>query len=451
MKVVTADGVVHPIPDGVTTPEQIQNYLRGASAMNSLMSAMQPKQTPDFMNVPTDKYGVEINPTVENNPVYMAGREAAKNPNTGPIKALPTLGGIAGAGFLGEYITPPGGAFVGGTTAELGRQGLVGEKIDPLRALMEGGGQAAAEYTGGKVVKGAAKFAKALMGTALSPAPGLLERFSTKKNPLTAQELADWALQAGHVVDIGGKRAATAVKDALRATKMTRIGAIGGTAGKYTLAKEVIANTEARLGRALTNKEKTALANQVEHEADRILEARSYGVVPKSNPGTPPSKILGPNGEPMFPGKPATPSRYTATEMEQVKQVAAKNARPGYRAAENALAVSADPLLSQEIAAGARKRLGRFRGVRDLNESIRRAMAVEQAIGKSIRKTGQWMPIKLGPLHMGAKLPQKQLSQAGLTLANPEVQAVLNQLPRAPLALWEMLRQRAQADTTGGQ
>lgn len=346
------------------------------------------------------------------------------------LELLPAAGGLAG-GLLGSELGPGaiGTAGLGGAAGEAIRQGILnqgyGKPVSPLGIAGQGLGQAAAEATGFGLAKLAGAAARPLMRKSLGVVSTLAKRFRT-----TPEAIADIVLKERLPVTMAGERKVQEMGYAARGARNATIKNTGGTITADKLASVAIKDAERSVGRPLTINERRSLISTVQSEADAILTGRTHGAVPKTVPGQ--------------------ASQYSPWETEQIKEVAAKNARPAYRADQAAASVAADPALSKQIAAAARARLNKIPGITDQNARIKELMAAQQAIGGAVAKaSGGWTPLHVGPVSVGLKLPREKTGNLALTLTSPRFQKLLRQSPRAAAELIVQLIHSDQPDQTG--
>jgi hypothetical protein len=351
---------------------------------------------------------------------------------------LPALGGMVGSA-IGAPLGPPGmlwGAGLGGAVGRAGELAIKRKPITPLNLAHAGAAQGLLEAGGLGLGAGASGLSKSFMEKALSVSPALAERFGT-----TGEAIAQTVRGSRFKVTQQGEQAAQAAADAIRYGRNAKIASVESTIGARTLANRVIADAEQQLGRPLNKFERKELVSKVQKEADRILAERTHGVVPKTQPGAPAqpaSSIVDQYGQPAIPARqaqPPKPSRYSARETEQIKEVAAANSRGAYKASKEATSVAADPVLSKQIAQGARERLNKIAGVSSANAKLSDMMAAKQAIRRAIRKPGTWTPLHIGPISVGFKVPPKKLGGASLALSSPRFQRILKQTPRLVASL----------------
>jgi hypothetical protein len=330
----------------------------------------------------------------------------------------------------------------------------MGDFLHPDWIAGQGALQGTLQGTGEAIAGAAGRIAPGLMKRAIGSVGALTTRFNK-----TPEEFA--ALLMGNRVapNQAGLMTADAMNIAARAGRSQIISGTRGTVGAGTLARNVIRDTELQLGRGLSSQERAAVIAKVQGAADEILTARSHGVVPKANPGIPAqpaSSILDEFGRPAIPATeamPGTPSRYSARELEQIKEVAAKAARGQYKAEGSALSVAADPSMAEQIAGGARRKLAQISGVPEANAKIKDTMMQKLVVENALRKSaGEWTPIHIGPFSVGAKVPRDRLGQLALLLGDKGLQAWMRQYPRLAV---ELLNQTAYssapADATSGR
>ena len=336
---------------------------------------------------------------------------------------LPTAGGMAG-GALGAAGGPWGaiaGAGVGGAAGEGAREALMGEDVDPSKIGLEGAGQAAWQGIGGALAKGAAKLAPGFMQKALGGVVPLAKKFTTTSKGVTGSVLG-----GRYPVSEAGESAAKTVGRGLRDAKRAAISAAPGTVGAKRLASAAIRQAEENAGRPLTEAERKFIVSMVRDESNTILTKGTFGAVPR------------------------TGSKYTLREVEQIKQVSAKQARPSYKAEQTMTGVAADPALSKQIASSARGRLKKVPGVDALNQKIRDNMISRQAIHGALEKgTGEFMPLRVGPLSAGIQLPREKLGDIALMFSDPAFQQYMRQSPRAAAEAIQQLIYTDEPDATG--
>ena len=371
------------------------------------------------------------------------------------LSLLPAAGGVAG-GIGGAAVTagnPWGamaGAGAGGAAGEGLREALMGENVDPTKIGLEGAGQAAWQGIGGVIAKGAAKLAPGFMQKALGGVVPLARKFTTTSKGVTSSVLG-----GKYPVSEAGEGAAKTVGRGLRSAKRAAISAAPGTVGAERLASAAIRQAEENAGRPLTAAERKFVVAMVRDEANSILTKSTFGAVPKAgrgSPATPASSIVDQWGRPAIEAQvaqPPPPVRYTLREVEQIKQVAAKQARPSYKADQAATSVAADPALSKQIASSARGRLKKVPGVDALNQKIRDNMISRQAIHGALEKgTGEFMPLRVGPLSAGIQLPREKLGDIALMFSDPAFQQYMRQSPRAAAEAIQQLIYTDEPDAT---
>jgi hypothetical protein len=354
--------------------------------------------------------------TAQDNPLARFGQSVGR----GVLGLLPAAGGIVGSlpgVATGNPIMGIAGAGIGGDIGERARQYFSGEATSTPKAetagLTQGGAQALGEGLG----MAAGRMAGPLMRKALSASPALVRRFGTSQ-----EAIAQTALRERLPMKQGP---AQALADAIRTARGKVIAAQPGSTSARELASSAIRDSERALGRSLTMPEKAALTNKVQEEANAILAGRTHGIVPASNTG------------------------YTARELEQIKEVAAKNARPAYRAQAEMASTAASPALSRQIASGARGALNQIPGVKAQSSRLKSVMAVSQAIDRALAKSsGEWTPIHVGPLSVGLKLPREKMANLSLLLDSPKFHSLMRQSPRAAAALVSEMTQSDQPDAT---
>jgi len=387
--------------------------------------------------------------TANNNPLAQAASEMYWR----GLSLLPGAGGFVGSG-IGTIGGAPGriaGAGIGGGVGEAGREFLSGEPLSPKGIGVAAGLQSVEQGVGEGIVGAAGKIAKPLYHKALSVLPALAERFG-----MSVEEAAQMVMDKRFRIAASGLAAARKSKVAARATRNSFIDAMQGTVGPATLAKTVIEDSQAAIRGPLTAAQRKATVNLVQDEANQILAARTHGVVKPGLPGTPAqpaSKVLNSFGKPAIPATeaiPPPPTRYTYRELEQIKEAAARQARPGYQASRNMTSVASDPLLSEQIASGARNALDKVPGVPEANKELSNAMMAQLAIRKAINKpTGEWLPVRVGPLDVGGiKVPRDRMGDLGLALSDKRVQAFMRHSPRALAEAIHQLIYSDQPDAT---
>lgn len=368
------------------------------------------------------------------------------------LDQLPNAGGFVG-GLVGKVGGYPGailGASIGGGAAEGARELFAGEPLSASRMGQQGALQGAYEVAGGAIGHAAERLAHPLIRKSLGIVSTLARRYRMKP-----EQIAEIVLKNRLPTTMEGEAAAQGLADAARIPRNAAIKAEPGEISARGLSGVAIRDAERKIGRPLTRVERRVLVSRVQAEADAILTDMTHGAVPKAKPGTPaqpPSKLLNQHGQPAIPAKAATPppkSKYNFWEVEQIKEVAAKRARPAYRAEQEALGVSADPVLSKQIASSARRKLSTIDGVKEQNVNIKEAMAAKSAIGGALTKaSGEWTPLHIGPVSVGLKIPREKLSHLALTLTSPGFQKYARQSPRAAAMLVAQMLHTDEPDQT---
>lgn len=439
----SADGVRHKLPDDAT-PEEI-DALFPAAPDSSRMAPKAPAAAPERFSDPRVSQFLKGYGTVRPNPGML--------PAVGGF--VGGIGGAALAGFptlgIGAVQGGIGGAAIGGAIGEAANEALSGKPLGwgiAGRGALEGANQA----VGLGLAAGAGRLARPLIGKALSIVPSLADRFHVRP-----EDIAEIVLKERAPVTFEGKQALWKSGSAVRSARNAAIKGTRGLITAKTLANVTIRDAESSLGRPLTRFERDDLISTVEKEANDILTRRTHGAVPKGQRGTPaqpPSTLVNQYGQPAIPGQAATPpppTRYNMWETEQVKEVAAKNAKPAFGADRAGTSVSADPALSKQIASSARSKLNKIGGVKEQNARMSELKSARLAIEDALaRGTDEWTPLQVGPLHVGFKVPRKSLGDLAHSLNNPRVQATLRQLPRGIEAALLQLMHAAQPDETGG-
>ena len=394
--VTTPDGQRHAFPDEAT-PEQIKRALSNYMPDSSSGGAAYPSMTAKY------------------NPFQAFMR-------TNVTEGLPSAGGFVGS-ILGTPFGPPGrmaGAGIGGAAGEVGREALNLDPLSPSKIGIQGGIQAGLQGIGEGVVAGAAKVAGPLYRKALGVLPSLAERFGT-----TTEELAAMVFGKRLRISQAGTKEAQGLADRMRLARSETLGRVRRTVPAGHIAEVAIKDAERSIGRRLTDPERHELVDKIQDEANAILSARTHGVVPSSG------------------------SRFTMRELEQVKEVAAKNSRAAYRASQQGMSVAADPELQRQLASGARNVLGKVPGVAAQNAELRNLMAAKEAIRKAINRTsGEWSPLHVGPISTGVKIPRDKVGDLALALTSKNFQRIARQSPRAAAEALHQLMISAEADAT---
>lgn len=368
--------------------------------------------------------------TAENNPVsqFMAslkGRALGVLPAAGGF-----VGGLAGAGTPARIPL----AAAGGAVGEAGKELLGGEPLSAEKIGGAGAEQGAYELAGGLIGK-ASKLAVPLMSKALGGVVPLARRYST-----TSAGVAKTVL--GKPLTEAGERTAARAGEVAIGKRSAILAATKGTVGPNSLAARAIKRAEYKAKRPLSAAERKFIVSMVGKEADEILTEATYGAVSKAAPGTaasPASKIVNQFGKPAIPAKAAQaapPSRYSAWELEQIKEGAALRAKPAYAASQAAKGIAGDPLLYKDISTSARNKLRGLPGVDALNREIKDNMIAQQAIrGATEKAPGEFLPMRFGPFSAGVQLPRKTIGDIANRLDDPNFQILMRQSPRLAVAL----------------
>lgn len=427
--VTTPDGKRHKFPDEAS-PEQIKAALSGAALGGK------PILIPPSESYPEPRAMKATSPFISRG-----------------LEMLPYAGGYAG-GFLGSVGGPPGmvgGATLGGSIGESMKQGIEGKQFSPLAIGGRGLEQGLWELSGLGLAKGAGKLAAPLMQHSLGIVSSLAKRFR-----MTPEAIAKAVLSERYPITLAGEQTAKAATESAINARNAVIRSTGGNISAKGLARVALRDAEESLGRPLTQAERGKLVSTVQAEADAILTGRTHGAVPKAGlgrPAQPASTMLNQFGQPALPAQPAipsAPSRYSPWEVEQIKEVAAKNARPAYRADQAGLGIAADPTLSKQLAGAARARINKIPGMKERNVRLKSLSAAQQAVSDALMKTsgGTLNVGHIGPLSLGVKLPRKKTADLALLLANPRFQRLLKRSPRAGAALIQQMVHTAEPDQT---
>lgn len=407
------DGVVHSFPDDVS--------------MDEVHKALTPE--PQLSTMPSFSQRMRNRVT---SLLPMAGGVAGGM--GGAALAAPTLNPalIYGAGVVG--------AGVGGAGGRALEDAVIGNPMSAGDIAMQGGEQALLEGVGQGVARGAMWAAKPLLGRAFGNLSAVAAKYSRPGQTLTPEEILDLLLRKRFAPTSGSEQTAGQSIRNLAVERNNSIAMARGTVTAKTIARQAVRDSEARLGRPLTPTERASLVSTVQEHTDRILTEMTHGAVPHGTPGTPAQpagSLLDQFGQPAIPAQPAipgAPSRYTMRNLEQVKEVAAKQARGTYKADVAGTSVAADPDLAKQIAAGARARLAKIAGVADANAQIRVAKIARDAIKSARLKSQEWVAPPL-PATFGVKLPRDKMGQVAVWLSSKGFQNFAKRSPRTAAVL----------------
>jgi hypothetical protein len=328
-------------------------------------------------------------------------------PTTTGAPLLPGIGMTAGGLMLG-----PGGAGLGAMTGKAAERAVTGQPPS-LTAMGGAAAQGMGWELGGQAIwAGLNAFARPLMRSGLRILPTLAAKFGMKP-----KEIAEVVLRE-HPPNMAEAEQFLREKGAVAAGKRNaRLQAFKGPISSGTLSKQAILDAERFANRPFTAAEKADLIAQMEYEANQILTEGTHGVIGRSGP------------------------RFSAHDVEMVKEVAANKANPAYAAARAGRSTP-DPVLMEQLAGGARERLARIPGVAPINTHLAELKAARLAAEHAATMKGTWSQARIGPLPIpGVKLPPEGMGNLALRLSSPRFQALIRRSPTAAAAIIQQMFQ----------
>ncbi len=401
MRVQGPDGKVVDFPDD-TPPEAIKaamaKHYGGPAQPTAPVAAPAPQKR-----------------TAQNNPTVTA----LGHLDTGPLNALPSvggfLGGAVGAG-VGAIPGAIGGAALGGAAGEAAKEALLGRKLSPGRIASQGALEGGYQAVGGAIAKGAGKLARPLMRSALG---------------------VGGAVKG--MVKMGSKQVADPVEEAL--ARQVPVSA-KGFAKAESIRRAEGATLEALIDKAKQSGSTVRMAD-VSKYARQFLRAKD-GIPVEDKERVIRTKLI-----PYLSGK---GKRVDPALLQDIKRYFADEAEAAYKAADvgNALEGQAYTKYAEGMAKGAREGLENLDpAIGPANARYNKISVLEDALRQKLQqKAPGWEVTRPGTFPMARALGSDALmSKAALKLAHPAWQKLYQQSPRLFFAL---LGQGDEPDATGG-
>lgn len=382
--VTTPDGQRHVFPDEAT-PEQIKAALSGR---------------PMGTQFPTGQ-GQELRQTPG-----LAHRLFNRG-----VAALPSAGGLAGGlvgGAAGGFPGAVMGAGAGGVIGETAKAGISGQPFSEANLGGEALKQAGAEVVGQGIAKGLGAMARPIMKRALGPSKKIAKNFP---------DVVETALKEKIPVSKGGLAKAEGLRNESSRKLMEILGRAKAGGTRFT-ARDVSQGVDELINNpVIPNREKDRILASLQD----FLNQHSAGLDP-----------------------------VTLKEMKRLYQNRASGTFRGLREGTMAEAEYPNAAFNLAIAQGAKNSLERIPGVAAQEGRTQSLIGATKAVEDATYRTPP-LPDILKPTTwpvVGAVTSRNVQSRLAIALADPRVQELMRQSPRAAA---ELLNQLVYSDSPDGR